>query len=70
MAKEKVTMTVQGMSCMHCVMTVKKAASSVKGVSDVAVDLPTGKVELTVEAGKTDLQKVKAAIEEAGYQVV
>ena len=41
---------VKGMSCDHCVMTVKRLASSVEGVSDVQVDLESGKVQVTADS--------------------
>lgn len=40
---------VKGMSCEHCVNRVKKLASGVEGVSDVQVDLASGKVQITAD---------------------
>ena len=60
------TLKVQGMSCQHCVAAVKKALSAVPGVTSVEVDLD--KETVTVE-GIADAAQVKAAIEDAGYDV-
>lgn len=64
----KKTMTVEGMSCNHCVMAVTKALKELKGVSNVDVDLDSKKVEVIGE-NLVD-EKLKEAIEEAGYDVV
>jgi len=63
------TFRVEGMTCEHCVMTIKKALSAVEGVSRVDVSLSTGtvKVELDRDVPFEDLKK---AVEEWGYRVV
>jgi copper chaperone CopZ len=59
--------TVTGMTCDHCVLSVREEVSEVPGVSDVDVDLASGR--LTVSgAGFTD-DAVKAAVVEAGYGI-
>ncbi|MFI7438875.1 heavy-metal-associated domain-containing protein [Nonomuraea indica] len=63
------TYTVKGMTCGHCVSSVKEEVSEVAGVTSVEVDLPTGL--LTVESdGPVQEADVVAAVEEAGYEVV
>ena len=62
------TYTVQGMTCGHCVSSVKEEVSEVAGVTNVEVDLATGL--LTVDSdGPIDAAKIVAAVEEAGYEV-
>jgi copper ion binding protein len=63
-----VTYRVQGMRCDHCVRAVREEVSSIPGVTAVAVDLATGRVEVTSEA-PVDERDVRAAIEAAGYTV-
>jgi copper chaperone len=58
--------TVSGMSCDHCVHSVSSELLAVDGVSDVAVDLPTGLVRVTSEVPLA-FEAVSAAIDEAGY---
>lgn len=60
--------TVDGMSCGHCVNSVTEEVTEVAGVTDVAVDLEGKKVTVTSE-GAVDDAAVRAAIDEAGYQV-
>lgn len=63
------TMTVKGMSCQHCVMAVTKALNGIDGITDVKVDLATGKV--TFEETKSMApETIATAIKKAGYDVV
>ncbi|MBF8193232.1 heavy-metal-associated domain-containing protein [Nonomuraea sp. K274] len=62
------TYTVKGMTCGHCVSSVKEGVSEVAGVTQVEVDLASGL--LTVDSdGPIDAAKIVAAVEEAGYEV-
>jgi len=61
------TYTVTGMTCDHCVLSVREEVSEVAGITDVDVDLASGR--LTVSGrGVTD-DAVRAAVREAGYEV-
>jgi copper ion binding protein len=62
------TFTVTGMTCGHCVASVTEEVQEIAGVESVAVDLPTGAVTIT-SAEPLDDAAVKAAVEEAGYQL-
>jgi copper chaperone len=62
------TYTVTGMTCGHCVSSVTEEISAINGVTDVDVDLPTGKVTVTSDA-EPGVDEVRAAVEEAGYQL-
>ena len=60
---------VNGMMCEHCKATVEKVTRGVEGVSNSLVNLDAKNV--TIEHGAdTDLEKVKKAITDAGYEVV
>ncbi|HID40243.1 MAG TPA: hypothetical protein EYP36_12120 [Calditrichaeota bacterium] len=61
-------LNVKGMNCDHCVMTVKRAVSSVIGSDDVQVDLNGGKVIFDYDSD--DLEAVRQAIIDKGYEVV
>lgn len=63
------TYTVQGMTCGHCVASVKEEVSAIAGVSDVDVVLETGAVTVTSES-PLDTATLQAAVEEAGYELV
>jgi copper chaperone len=62
------TYTVTGMTCGHCVASVTEEISEIDGVTDVAVDLPTCAVTVTISK-PVDSAAVRAAVEEAGYQL-
>ena len=62
------TYTVTGMTCEHCVASVTEEISEIDGVTDVAVDLPSGAVTVTSQSGLDDAD-VRTAVEEAGYQL-
>lgn len=65
---EKVTLDVKGMTCGHCVASVKGALKEV-GVSDVNVDLATGKVDVNYDKDQVTIDQMKEAIEDQGYDV-
>jgi copper chaperone CopZ len=59
------TYAVTGMTCAHCVASVREEVSEIVGVTAVDVDLASGR--LTVRgAGVTDAA-VATAVDEAGY---
>jgi copper chaperone len=62
------TIKVEGMSCGHCVMRVKKAIEGVEGVRKVDVDLQKKQAIVEYEEEKANLEKIKTAIKEAGYE--
>jgi copper chaperone len=62
------TFTVTGMTCGHCVASVQEEVSEVAGVESVDVVLETGAVTVT-SAEPLDEGAVRAAVEEAGYQL-
>ena len=61
------TFTVAGMTCSHCVASVTEEVEEIDGVESVDVVLETG--TLTVTAPAVDAVAVRAAVEEAGYQL-
>lgn len=67
---ETKTIMVEGMSCQHCVNTIKKAVGELKGVGKVEVDLQAKKVTVELDSTTITLETVKATIEDQGYVVV
>lgn len=59
-------LTVEGMSCGHCVGRVTKSVQDVDAGAKVEVDLASRKVRIDSSAG---LERIAAAIGEAGYPV-
>lgn len=63
------TYIVEGMTCGHCVASVTEEVSKISGVSDVSVDLASGRLTVSASQPVDDLA-VTEAVEEAGYLVV
>jgi copper chaperone len=61
------TYNVPGMSCQHCVIAVSEEVGQVTGVESVDVVLETKQV--TVRGRDLDDRALRAAIDEAGYEV-
>ena len=66
------TYIVRGMTCGHCVAAVTEELKSIQGVTNVTVDLVEGG-DSTVSVTSTDpldIERVKVAVDEAGYAVI
>ena len=61
--------TVSGMTCGHCVRSVKEEVGNIAGVTAVDVELASGRVVVTSDA-PVSAADVVAAVDEAGYAVV
>jgi len=59
---------IEGMSCGHCVMAVKKELSKLTGVTVESVEV--GKARVQIDDAAVSPERLKKAIEEAGYRVV
>ena len=62
------TYRVVGMTCGHCVASVTAELTKLPGVTDVDVDLDSGDVRVLSDRS-LDLDEVRAAVDEAGYQL-
>ncbi|WP_373894820.1 copper chaperone CopZ [Virgibacillus natechei] len=66
---EQKTLDVQGMSCGHCKMSVEGALNELDGVSAAEVNLESGKVDVTFDESKVNVDAMKEAVEDQGYDV-
>jgi len=60
--------TVVGMTCGHCVASVKEEVGEIAGVETVDVVLETGDVTVT-SAAPIERASMAAAVSEAGYSL-
>ena len=60
--------TVTGMTCAHCVSSVTEEVQEIPGVEHVDVVLETGTLSVA-SSQSLDAAAVRAAVEEAGYQL-
>ncbi|MGA1841602.1 MAG: heavy metal translocating P-type ATPase [bacterium] len=65
---EKTTISVGGMTCAACVRRVESALKSVDGVIDAPVNLATAKATIIHPKDWADIEGVKKAISDAGYE--
>lgn len=63
---EKIEISVEGMTCGHCAMSVTNELATLAGVSNVQVDHQSGKA--VVEVDGVSQEQLGAAVEEAGYK--
>lgn len=66
---ETTILHVQGMTCNHCVQTVKGALEKLDGVKGVEVTLDKGEVKIVYDSASAGFDQFKNAILESGYEV-
>ncbi len=66
-AMQSVTLSVPGMTCAACPITVKHALSKVEGVSRTEVNFDKREAVVTFDDARTSVQKLTKATEDAGY---
>ena len=59
---------VKGMSCSHCVAAMTKAMQSLPGVTNVQVDLASGRVSYEISA-TLPREDVARAVKAAGFEL-
>lgn len=65
---KKEVIRVEGMSCQHCVSAIKGALDKIDVQADV--DLQGKKVTVEFDENRVQLNQIKSAIEDQGYDVV
>lgn len=58
---------IQGMSCGHCVMSVRKGLDSVPGLVVESVEI--GKAVVRYDESRVSLDSIKKAVEATGYSI-
>ena len=64
---QTVTLSVPGMTCAACPITVKFALSKVEGVNKADVTFEKREAVVTFDDAKTNVRKLTKATEDAGY---
>ncbi len=62
-----ITIKIEGMSCQHCVMRVKKAIETLKGIYELDVQIGTAKLKF--DETQIKKEEIEKAITNAGYKV-
>ncbi|MDH4151499.1 MAG: copper ion binding protein [Betaproteobacteria bacterium] len=66
---ETTTIPVKGMTCMGCVASVQRVLNGINGIAKADVSLELAQAAVTFDPAKADLQAIKTAIMDAGYDV-
>ncbi len=66
-ASQTITLSVSGMTCAACPITVKKALSKVEGVQAADVSYEKKEAMVTYDDAKTNVESLTKATEGAGY---
>lgn len=66
---QNVTLSVQGMSCGHCVKAIEGSVSKLEGVNQVKVKLDAAEVEVSFNESQVSIDKIKETIDDQGYDV-
>jgi Cu+-exporting ATPase len=67
---QKITLKLGGMSCTSCASAIEKALNITKGVKNAVVNFAAERATVEFDRTVTDLDKLKAAVEGAGYRVI
>ena len=66
-ATRTATLSIPGMTCGACPITVHKALERLPGVEKIAIDEAKKQVSVTFDDAKTNLQALIQATDDAGY---
>ena len=69
-AKDETTLTIGGMHCATCAITIKDALTEVPGVANAQVNFALGKATIDYDAAVASESDLKKAVEGAGYTVL
>jgi copper chaperone len=70
MQMETTVLKVNGMTCGGCVRSVKNVLEGIQGVSSAEVSLEKAQATVTYDPAQADVNRMKEAVTDAGYQVV
>lgn len=65
---KEMTLTIQGMTCHHCVMAVRKELTKLPGTE--VRDVQIGSARLAVDETKVTPALIEAAVQDAGFILV
>ena len=63
----EIKLKVEGMTCGHCQMSVKKALENIKGVKSADVDLEKKSAQVSYKSDKVTAESLIQAVAAAGY---
>ena len=70
MSVEKKIVPVEGMSCAGCAITVENVVKKSNGVTDAGVNFANNTLWVQFDPNKTNINKLKEAVQSAGYDII
>jgi P-type Cu+ transporter len=68
--ESQVLLTVPGMGSNHCAGLIKTSLERLSGITDIQINIANHQVSVTFDTEKLDTDRIKATVENAGYDVV
>lgn len=69
MGKKKVALTIEGMDCAHCAVSIEKSIGKLEGVTKASVSFAAEKAIVEYDTKRVSIERIKQAVEGAGYKV-
>ena len=66
----KTSFGITGMTCASCVDTIQRSLADLQGIDSANVNLATERATISYDPEKVDIEQVKKAVRDAGYDVV
>lgn len=67
---EKISYSVEGMSCASCALNIEKSLNSVNGIVDAKINFANKKAEITFNDSKVSIRDIKKVVKDKGYSLV
>ncbi|MCI1981536.1 MAG: heavy-metal-associated domain-containing protein [Oscillospiraceae bacterium] len=68
--KKKIILNIEGMHCPMCEKNLSAALKETEGVKKAKVSLADKTATVVYDDGKTGEEQIRAAVKDAGYQVL
>ncbi len=68
MAKQRIILPIEGMSCASCAATVQEALGRARGVASATVNYATAKAAVDYETAEIGVAQLMKSVRDAGYQ--
>ncbi|UCF86926.1 MAG: heavy-metal-associated domain-containing protein [Nitrospiraceae bacterium] len=63
----EITLKIEGMTCQHCVMNIKKAIDGIAGVKSSEVSI--GNAKVVYDEPQTNKDEIEKTIQNSGYKI-
>ncbi len=65
---KEIILKIEGMHCTGCSNRLEKVLNNTDGIEKVAVSFEDKKATITFDESKTNIEKIKEAIEDSGFK--